>query len=151
MSVQYKTEDGWKNISSSSNNAVDTVADGNMNPVTSNAVYDALTPVDITSQITWTTENFTVSSYETSVFKIGRLVIANIRGTLLSNSSYTKIGSGFPELAADSLEMDFPFTIKAGGADKSGNGLVYKTGDIYIESNAGTGVLVASFSYIAVS
>lgn len=42
MSVQYKTSDGWKNISSSSNNAVDTVADGNMNPVTSNAVYDKL-------------------------------------------------------------------------------------------------------------
>ena len=45
MSVQYKTEDGWKNISSSSNNAVDTVADGNMNPVTSNAVYDKLNVV----------------------------------------------------------------------------------------------------------
>lgn len=44
MSVQYKTSDGWKNISSSSNNAVDTVADGNMNPVTSNAVYDY--PID---------------------------------------------------------------------------------------------------------
>lgn len=42
MSVQYKSSDGWKNISSSSNNAVDTVADGNMNPVTSNAVYDKL-------------------------------------------------------------------------------------------------------------
>lgn len=42
MSVQYKTSDGWKNISSSSNNAVDTVENGNMSPVTSNAVYDAL-------------------------------------------------------------------------------------------------------------
>ena len=42
MSVQYKTNGGWKNISSSSNNAVDTVADGNMSPVTSNAVYDKL-------------------------------------------------------------------------------------------------------------
>ena len=42
MSVQYKSADGWKNISSSSNNAVDTVENGNMNPVTSNAVYDAL-------------------------------------------------------------------------------------------------------------
>lgn len=45
MSVQYKSADGWKNISSSSNNAVDTVADGNMNPVTSNAVYDKLNVV----------------------------------------------------------------------------------------------------------
>lgn len=42
MSVQYKTSDGWKNISSSSNNAVDTVENGNMSPVTSNAVYDKL-------------------------------------------------------------------------------------------------------------
>lgn len=42
MSVQYKESGTWKNISSSSNNAVDAVADGNMNPVTSNAVYDKL-------------------------------------------------------------------------------------------------------------
>lgn len=28
MSVQYKSTDGWKNISSSSNNAVDTVENG---------------------------------------------------------------------------------------------------------------------------
>lgn len=53
MSVQYKTSDGWKNISSSSNNAVDTVENGNMNPVTSNAVYDKLnTKQDIIKTIT---------------------------------------------------------------------------------------------------
>lgn len=46
MSVQYKSADGWKNISSSSNNAVDTVENGNMNPVTSNAVYDAINAFD---------------------------------------------------------------------------------------------------------
>ena len=40
MSVQYLSSDGWKNISSSSNNAVDTVENGNMNPVTSNAVWE---------------------------------------------------------------------------------------------------------------
>ena len=40
MSVQYKSSDGWKNISSSSNNTVDTVENGNMNPVTSNAVTE---------------------------------------------------------------------------------------------------------------
>lgn len=50
MSVQYKTSDGWKNISSSSNNAIDTIENGNMSPVTSNAVYDKLndTPIEIT-------------------------------------------------------------------------------------------------------
>jgi len=43
MSVQYKSADGWKNISSSNNSAdtVDTVENGKMNPVTSNAVYDS--------------------------------------------------------------------------------------------------------------
>lgn len=46
MSVQYKSADGWKNISSSSNNAVDTVENGNMNPVTSNAVYGAFDTLD---------------------------------------------------------------------------------------------------------
>ena len=40
MSVQYKSADGWKNISSSSNNTVDTVENGNMNPVTFNAVTE---------------------------------------------------------------------------------------------------------------
>ena len=45
MSVKYKQSGDWKDISSSSNNAVDTVADGNMNPVTSNAVYDAIAPI----------------------------------------------------------------------------------------------------------
>lgn len=55
MSVQYKTSDGWKNISSSSNNAVDTVADGNMNPVTSNAVYGVLN-----KSVTITNKTFTI-------------------------------------------------------------------------------------------
>lgn len=45
MSVQYKESGTWKDISSGSNNAVDTVEDGNMSPITSNAVYDALTTV----------------------------------------------------------------------------------------------------------
>lgn len=60
MSVQYKSADGWKNISSSSNNAVDTVENGNMNPVTSNAVYDKLQALGQRYQI----ENmsFTISS-----------------------------------------------------------------------------------------
>lgn len=40
MSVQYKESGTWKNISSSSNNAVDTVENENMNPVTSNAVWE---------------------------------------------------------------------------------------------------------------
>lgn len=52
MSVQYKTSDGWKNISSSSNNAVDSVADGNMSPVTSNAVYDKFASIAAVDSVT---------------------------------------------------------------------------------------------------
>lgn len=82
MSVQYKTSDGWKNISSSSNNAVDTVENGNMNPVTSNAVYDAisasiskgnaptptLTPTGLNADIVTTTDDVTIAG-----INIGRL------------------------------------------------------------------------------
>lgn len=42
MAVKYKKNGTWYDISSSSNNAVDAVENGNLNPVTSNAVYDAL-------------------------------------------------------------------------------------------------------------
>lgn len=42
MAVKYKKNGTWYDISSSSNNAVDTVENGNLNPVTSNAVYDNL-------------------------------------------------------------------------------------------------------------
>ena len=42
MAVKYKTNGTWYDISSSSNNAVDAVENENLNPVTSNAVYDAL-------------------------------------------------------------------------------------------------------------
>ena len=58
MSVQYKSADGWKNISSSSNNAVDTVENGNMNPVTSNAVYDALN--NLVKTVTLSNKSFTI-------------------------------------------------------------------------------------------
>ena len=40
MSVKYKQSGDWKDISSSSNNAVDTVAEDNMGAVTSNAVWE---------------------------------------------------------------------------------------------------------------
>jgi hypothetical protein len=53
MAVLYKTNGEWKDISSSSNNAVDAVENGNMNPVTSNAVYDAMnTKQDVIKTIT---------------------------------------------------------------------------------------------------
>lgn len=42
MAVKYKKNGTWYDISSSSNNAVDAVENGNLNPVTSNAVYDNL-------------------------------------------------------------------------------------------------------------
>ena len=63
MSVKYKQSGDWKDISSSSNNAVDTVADGNMNPVTSNAVYDRLKPKYWTSSISIGTSTWVVNIY----------------------------------------------------------------------------------------
>lgn len=65
MSVKYKQSGTWKDISSSSNNAVDTVADGNMNPVTSNAVYDALqhSITELTPTISLTNGNSTRSGH----------------------------------------------------------------------------------------
>lgn len=42
MGVKYKKNGTWYDIGSSSNNAVDAVENGNLNPVTSNAVYDEL-------------------------------------------------------------------------------------------------------------
>jgi hypothetical protein len=53
MAVLYKTNGEWKDISSSSNNVVDAVENGNLNPVTSNAVYDVMnTKQDVIKIIT---------------------------------------------------------------------------------------------------
>jgi len=56
MAVLYKTNGEWKDISSSSNNAVDVVdavENGNMNPVTSNAVYVALNNQSVAGGSDW--------------------------------------------------------------------------------------------------
>jgi len=59
MAVLYKTNGEWKDISSSSNNVVDAVENGNMSPVTSNAVYDAMnTKQDVIKIITVHAENW---------------------------------------------------------------------------------------------
>jgi len=56
MAVLYKTNGEWKDISSSSNNAVDVVdavENGNMKPVTSNAVYVALNNQSVAGGSDW--------------------------------------------------------------------------------------------------
>lgn len=90
MSVQYKTKDGWKNISSSSNNAVDTVADGNMNPVTSNAVYDGLTQ-EVTNR------NTAISNDRTSHFGCNFSGVMTIieEQIVTSSVSWTATSNGY--------------------------------------------------------
>ena len=95
MSVQYKTANGWKNISSSSNNAVDTVENGNMNPVTSNAVYDELNTVT-TGTATIDTTN--VNSGTVTWKKLGRLVFVTISDlSPKSTSSNIRFATGLPK------------------------------------------------------
>lgn len=90
MSVQYKTSDGWKNISSSSNNAVDTVADGNMSPVTSNAVFDGLTQ-EVSDR------NTAISNDRTSHFGCNTSAVVSVMGaqTVTSSVSWTATGNGY--------------------------------------------------------
>ena len=93
MSVQYKTSDGWKNISSSSNNAVDTVEDGNMNPATSNAVYDKLKSANITGL----TLSNAVQDY--TVISTGNLVIITIIANFIdvTPNTYVNLITGLPK------------------------------------------------------
>jgi hypothetical protein len=72
MAVKYKKNGTWYDISSSSNNAVDAVENGNMNPVTSNAVYDVTNPSSVSSPITRNT-TYTSAIEEVSAYKVGRL------------------------------------------------------------------------------
>ena len=122
MSVQYKSSDGWKNISSSSNNAVDTVENGNMNPVTSNAVYDTLNtvttgnatilsgasvdPADTFNSITW--------------YKRGGVVTVNGHLKVVETPTFlSKVAEGLPI----PINMIWPTTIIFDG---SGNGLAFQ-------------------------
>ena len=93
MSVQYKSADGWKNISSSSNNAVDTVENGNMNPVTSNAVYDKLKSTNITGL---TLSN---SVQEYTAISTGNLVIITVIAnfTNVTPNTYVALITGLPK------------------------------------------------------
>lgn len=93
MSVQYKSADGWKNISSSSNNAVDTVENGNMNPVTSNAVYDKLKVTNITGL----TVDSHVESY--TALRMGDLVIVSIVVGFegVTTNTYIDLITGLPK------------------------------------------------------
>lgn len=73
MAVKYKKNGTWYDISSSSNNAVDAVENGNLNPVTSNAVYDYLAPVDISSTVT-VGSGITIRANTLHVVKSGKVV-----------------------------------------------------------------------------
>lgn len=90
MSVKYKQSGTWKDISSSSNNAVDTVENGNMNPVTSNAVYDGLAQ-EVTNR------NTAISNDRTSHFGCNTSGAVSVIGeqTVTSSVSWTATSNGY--------------------------------------------------------
>lgn len=154
MSVQYKTSDGWKNISSSSNNAVDTVADGNMSPVTSNAVYDALKPVVVTISA----ESGFTTSNETKCFKVGNLCTLSfiISGPI---AGYTKLATGLPVPATvdgNNRIVNFSVSVTITGTGGLGREVA---GEAYVDGNgalfirgyndvAGDGTVYGSVTYV---
>ena len=141
--VAYITDDGNGDLQ-----PVDAVVDGNMHPVTSNAVYDALTPVDITSQITYNTTNFTVFAIETRIWKIGKLVVVNLKGTLNNATGYINLANGFPSPASNNNVINFPFVVNDGNAAGSGSGYIFKEGGLNSRWASSTGEFAANFSYI---
>lgn len=132
MSVQYKESGTWKDISSGSNNAVDTVENGNMNPVTSNAVYDAVTP--ITTVTSGTVAN--IGSWT----KYGKVV----HFVLTTTSTYLPDGGTFTLPFKPAITDSFPTWWGAtffGYLDLNTNGTALKQGG----TNAN---LYSSFTYI---
>lgn len=125
MSVQYKSSDGWKNISSSSNNAVDTVENGNMNPVTSNAVYDKLNTVE-TIPIT---PNSHVTSGVITCKKCGHYVEVNLQNVVTDLTGGNIVfASGFPKPAIN--ERHNCFTVHAMSAGVIGSVNISQSGDM---------------------
>ena len=76
---------------------VDVIADRNMNPVTSNAVYDALEPVDITSQVT-VGNGITIRSDSLHVVRAGNVINVSFIIDSISDftSNYIDILTGLP-------------------------------------------------------
>lgn len=78
MAVQYKKNGTWYDISGSSNNAVDAIENGNLNPVTSNAVYDALNTVT-TGVLTITNLATGVTVMELQSCRLGKVLDVKFR------------------------------------------------------------------------
>ena len=155
MAVKYKKNGTWYDISSSSNNAVDAVENGNLNPVTSNAVYDALTPIDITSNITPIANKAewdSTGGAENKVYMIGKLVIVSIRFNTLTTAAYEAIISGFPIAKGTNKIVNFNYTRDTGNGCESGIGYIDGAGDLKLRigtTYTGNYQTNVNFSYIA--
>lgn len=103
MGVKYKKNGTWYDISSSSNNAIDAVENGNLNPVTSNAVYDNLIK---TEQVTLTALTGTITYSQ--VYRIGNVIqgefAISFPNTLTADT--TNLVSGLPKPAINSLKYE---------------------------------------------
>lgn len=140
MSVKYKD----------SNGNIEDIAGGLTADMAQDMIDTSLTPVNITSNITWDTSKFTVFSSETNVWKIGRLVVCLLKGTLLSSAGYNTIGTGFPQPFSSNNVANFTFVTNDGSTGtKSGCGYINNSGNICVRFADGTGEFAANFSYIA--
>lgn len=102
MAVKYKKNGTWHDISSSSNNTVDAVENGNLNPVTSNAVYDELYPAAPSTPTPITTGVCGVVAWAScTITRYGKLVQFTIDNLQIPNGAsgqlgQTAIATGFP-------------------------------------------------------
>lgn len=158
LTTAEKNEYSQANITDTSSTVfipVDTVADGNMNPVTSNAVYDYLAPVDITSSINPIAnkaEWISTGGAENKVYRIGNLVTVNIRFNTLTTASYEAVISGFPIAKGTNKIVNFNYTRDIGNGCESGIGYIDGAGDLKFRigtTYVGNYQTMVSFSYIA--
>ena len=158
LTTAEKNEYSRANITDTSSTVfipVDTVADGNMNPVTSNAVYDALTPVDITSSISPIANKAEwdiIGGPENKVYRIGNLVIVNIRFNTLTTASYEAVISGFPIAKGTNKIVNFNYTRDTGSGCENGIGYIDGAGDLKFRfgtTHTGNYQTFVNFSYIA--
>jgi len=155
MAVKYKKNGTWYDISSSSNNAVDAVENGNMNPVTSNAVYDELYPATSSTPTPITTGVCgNVSWSSCTITRYGKLVQFTINNLQIPNGASGQIGqtaiaTGFPPAE---LRTYIPCKNVASNSAAfvaiANNGNV---GQLYIDNGMNTNDAVTYFSgmYIA--
>lgn len=121
----------------------------------SDAVYDYLAPVDITSSITPIANKAewdSTGGAENKVYRIGNLVTVNIRFNTLTTAGYEAIISGFPVPKGTNKIVNFIYVRDTGNGCESGMGYIDGAGDVKLRigtTYVGNYQTTVSFSYIA--